>query len=222
MSLAKTRMTNEAKELNATLRERLTWTLGLIAISAFGFLYVDTRNAQLAHSAWSLPLETRLDAYIPFVPEFIFPYLFYYPWLLMPLFVLRTRESFFRSIAAFSLMQIVAQIIFVLFPSHMVRPIVTSQGFASDLVRMLYRLDLGWNLFPSLHVAHAVIVALIFCRYGRKWALPVSLVSALIALSTVLVKQHYAIDIPGGVLLAGLCFRAAWLPLPVPQRLHAE
>jgi membrane-associated phospholipid phosphatase len=214
-------MANEAKESIASLRERLTWTLGLVALSGFGFLYIDARNARMAHSAWSLPLETRLDVHIPFIPEFIFPYLFYYPWLLLPLFVLRTRESFFRSIAAFTLMQVIAQIIFVLFPSHMVRPIVTSDGFASDLVRLMYQVDLGWNLFPSLHVAHSVIVALIFCKYGRKWAPAVCLVSGLIAASTVLVKQHYVIDIPAGVLLAGLCFRAAWVQLPLPQRLHA-
>ena len=201
-----------------SLREKLVWTLVLVAVSAFGFHYVDARNAELAGSGWGLALETKLDAYVPFVPQFVFPYLMYYPWLLLPVFVLRTRESFFRALAAFAVMQVIAQTVYVLFPAHMNRPEVTQFGLSADLVRFVYRVDQGWNVFPSLHVAHTVLVAILFFKYARpaSWV-PVAIGSLLISMSTVLIKQHYVIDIPAGVLLTSMCYAVVWLPFPIAR-----
>jgi membrane-associated phospholipid phosphatase len=189
--------------------QKLGWTLLLVSVSAFGFLYIDARNATLASALQALPLETRLDAHIPFRPEFVFAYFLYYPWLLWPL-VLRQREVFFRALGAFALMQLFAGVVFVLFPSHMVRPTVIPAGIAGDLVRFIYRMDMGWNVFPSLHVGHSVLVALLFWKHGPPKLFPiVALGSALISASTVLIKQHYVVDIPAGLLLAWLCYCAA-------------
>lgn len=201
----------------------MVWTLVLVAVSAFGFHYVDARNAELAGSGWTLGLETKLDAYVPFVPLFVFPYLLYYPWLLLPVFVLRTRESFFRALAAFAVMQVIAQTVYVLFPAQMNRPAVTQLGLSAALVRFVYRVDQGWNVFPSLHVAHALLVAILFFRYGRVWTrLPVALGSLLICMSTVLIKQHYVIDIPAGVLLTSVCYAAINLPFTVARSSYRD
>jgi membrane-associated phospholipid phosphatase len=189
--------------------QKLGWTLLLVSVSAFGFLYIDARNAALRITAQALPLETRIDAYIPFRPEFVFAYFLYYPWLLWPL-VLRRREAFLRALGCFALMQLCAGVIFVLFPSHMVRPTAIPAGVAGDLVRFIYRMDMGWNVFPSLHVGHSVLVALLFWKHGPPKLFPiVALGSALISASTVLIKQHYVVDIPAGLLLAWLCYCAA-------------
>jgi membrane-associated phospholipid phosphatase len=193
--------------------QKLGWTLLLVSVSAFGFLYIDARNATLGITAQALPLETRIDAYIPFRAEFVFAYFLYYPWLLWPL-ALRQREVFFRALGAFALMQLFAGVIFVLFPSHMVRPTAIPAGFAGDLVRFIYRMDMGWNVFPSLHVGHSVLVALLFWKHGPKLFPIVAIGSALISASTVLIKQHYVVDIPAGLALAWFCYCAAGLQLP--------
>jgi membrane-associated phospholipid phosphatase len=90
----------------------------------------------------------------------------------------------------------------------MERPVVTGSGTTFELVRLLYRLDAGWNVFPSLHVAHSVLVTLLYLQHDRRRSPLVAAGTALIALSTVLVKQHYIVDVPAGALLAWLCYRA--------------
>lgn len=67
--------------------------------------------------------------------------------------------------------------------------------------------DARSNCFPSMHVSVATLTALHTARnLPCGPALPVLFV-VLIALSCILTKQHYLIDIPGGVLLGWLCFR---------------
>ena len=219
-------MQNRPSETRATLRERLGWTLLLVAVSGFGFMYIDARNAMFTDAGNALPLETRLDAYIPFVPEFVLAYYLYYPWLLLPLLVLKEREPYFRALLAFLIMQIVAGVTFVAFPSYMVRPEVIPPGMAGDLVRAIYRTDMGWNVFPSLHVAHSVLVALLFFKHARSAfaVISVAVGSALISASTVLIKQHWIVDVPAGIALAWFCFRLAQMPLPVaePSRIAAR
>ena len=200
----------------ASAREKLFWTALLLIGATAGFLYVDTRNAVSSGNGRTLlPLETALDAHVPFVPQFIFGYALYYLWVLLPLFVLRTRDAFFRALGAFGLTQLIAQTMFIFYPSHIVRPQVEGEGVALELVRLLYRLDPGWNLFPSLHVAHTLVVALLVAKFARPaMATAVWAGTLLIWTSTVLIKQHFVIDILGGALLGWLSFAIAYRPLP--------
>jgi membrane-associated phospholipid phosphatase len=211
-------MQESSQEALVTTREKWLWTVPIVAISAVSFLYVDARNAAL--TAAPLRLETRLDPWIPFVSQFVFAYLLYYPWLFIPLRVLRTRESFFRGLCAFALMQLFAEAVFILYPSHIERPPVVGTGLSETLVRWLYALDAGWNLFPSLHVGHSVLVALIYRKYVRSGTLLVWTGTLLICASTVLIKQHFVVDILSGGLLAAACYAAAWQALPVARSLR--
>lgn len=196
---------NLLDSMNAPWWERLGLSLLLIGGSAWGFLYIDDLLA--SRSPEPVPLALGVDAYIPFVPSFIFAYVLYYPFLLLPAPVLRKRADFYSAFVAFSLMQVCAAVTFVLVPSRMERPEVTGEGLAADLVRWVYSLDQGWNVLPSLHVGHSVLVALIYWSYGRRWFVPVALGTVLICVSTVLVKQHYLVDIPAGAALAWVLYR---------------
>jgi hypothetical protein len=183
----------------------------MIALCGFAFVRVDAHNADRGAMLRPLPLETPPDAHVPFVPEFVFAYLLYYPWLLLPALVLPRREDFNRALLAFLLMQALAIIVYLVFPSRMVRPDIGGlpDGLATELIAWVYRTDRGWNLIPSLHVAHSCLGAML-CRVHCRRAFPIAALGAgLITASTVLVKQHYVIDIPAGVLLALLCSRVA-------------
>lgn len=193
--------------------ERLFLSLLMIAVCGFAFVRVDAYNASLAATSSPLPLETPVDAYIPFVPAFVFAYLLYYPWLLLPALVIRRRDGFFRALLAYVIMQVLAICVYLVFPSRMLRPEIGGlpDGLVTDLITWVYRTDRGWNLFPSLHVAHSSLGAML-CWMHRRKAFPLALLGALlIAASTVLIKQHYVIDIPAGVLLAWICLRVATL-----------
>jgi membrane-associated phospholipid phosphatase len=177
----------------------------LIAASTVGYLAIGTHHQAHASRIAPLALVTPLDARIPFMPWFVFAYLLYYVWLIIPLVVIRRAEQLDRVIAAFTLMQVSAALVFFTFPSRMNRPTDLPDDLAGTTLRSLYAVDPGWNLFPSLHVGHSVLVALLCWRYRRDLFPVVAAGAAVIAASTVLIKQHYVIDIPAGALLAGAC-----------------
>jgi len=142
------------------------------------------------------------------MPWFVFAYFLYYVWLIIPLVVVRRTEELDRVIAAFALMQVSAALVFFTFPSRMTRPTDLPDDLAGTTLRSLYAVDPGWNLFPSLHVGHSMLVALLCWSYRRDLFPVVAAGAALIAASTVLIKQHYLIDIPAGALLAAACMAA--------------
>jgi membrane-associated phospholipid phosphatase len=192
----------EAAEAIVPIAERLTVGVGLLVIFAVLFLGVNQWTAQrVSDGAPSFYPEIAIDAYIPFVPIFVFGYTLYYAWLFLPMLLLRTRAQFYQVMIGFNLVQLPALLFFLLYPSRMTRPLVPGHDIASRLVHFLYRLDPGFNLLPSLHVGHSVLVALFFHTFRPKstW---VTMGSVLIIVSTVLIKQHVVLDVLSGIALA--------------------
>ena len=66
--------------------------------------------------------------------------------------------------------------------------------------------DARSNCFPSLHVSVATLTALHVARNIPGWSVFGAVFVFLIAVSCILTKQHYLIDLPGGVLFGWLCF----------------
>lgn len=192
----------EAEGAIVPIAERLTVGIGLLVIFAALFLGVNQWTAQrVSDGAPSFYPEIGIDAYIPFVPIFVFGYTLYYAWLFLPMLLLRTRAQFYQVMIGFNLVQMPALLLFLLYPSHMTRPLVPGDDIASRLVRFLYRMDPGFNLLPSLHVGHSVLVALFFHAFRPRSAW-VTIGSGLIILSTLLIKQHVVLDVLSGIVLA--------------------
>lgn len=75
-------------------------------------------------------------------------------------------------------------------------------GMWSPLFAALYAFDQPHNLFPSLHVAFALILHATYARHLNGLARRAAqLWFALVAASTVLVHQHHLIDVAGGAAL---------------------
>jgi membrane-associated phospholipid phosphatase len=160
-------------------------------------LYLMERYGRFVH------LETKADAYIPFLPEFVFAYITYYFYPFLIMVVVRKRETLYLGALSFIILQILAPISFILIPSKMIRPAVEAGiGIEFDLVRFIYSIDSGFNLLPSLHVAHTTLVTLMYFYTRHAWRYGVAVITFLICCSTVLIKQHYFIDIPFGLLFA--------------------
>jgi membrane-associated phospholipid phosphatase len=207
-----------ANEPVMPVREKLLVSAGILVSFAVLFLGLDRLIAQTGGAgAHVVNPETWIDAYIPFVPQFVFAYLLYYPWVLMPVPILRSRAEFYHAVSAFALCQLSASTIFLLFPSYMTRPAVIGDGLPYELLRDLYHLDNGCNLIPSLHVAHSMLVALFFRALRPKLFPIVAFGTVMISASTVLVKQHYFLDIPAGMALAIVAYYAS---VPVYHRLR--
>jgi membrane-associated phospholipid phosphatase len=150
-----------------------------------------------------LPL-TALDHAVPFCPWAMPLYVSHFIFLPVGLLSLRGEAAFARTLKAVVIAAALSDLIFLIAPTTFARP--EAAGFLFDAVR---RLDTGANCFPSQHVALAAVVAAGVRADGRPWAPLACVWAAAICVSTVLVKQHYALDIAGGLLLAAFSWRLA-------------
>jgi membrane-associated phospholipid phosphatase len=155
-----------------------------------------------AHQLW-LPGETR----IPLVPEFEFLYLLTYVLPLCLVAWLPDARAFRRTGLAFALTIGAAYATYLLFPVYLERPALEVGSLATYLLSLEYH-DPSYNHFPSLHVAISWLVYLACRDVVRLRGVFLMLVIG-ISISTVFVKQHYAVDVLAGALLAWGSWAAA-------------
>ena len=154
-------------------------------------------------------LDMEIDRMIPFVPWFVaFYYLAYAQWFnyfLQVCFGDRRKRN--RYFSADILSKIVIFFIFMLWPTAVNRPAVDPEGGLWQwLLSFTFGVDNPLGAFPSIHCFYSWLCF----RYSletepreRKWLSCVQLLLTIaVFASTVLVKQHYFIDIPGGILFA--------------------
>lgn len=185
---------------------------GLTAFAASGFIGLEVRNARLAAAGLRfLSPETALDRAIPLEPGWVWIYLSYYLLCFLPLLAPGALRILPRVALAYAVEFAAAFVCFVFVPMRMLRPEIPGASASAAALRWVYSVDPGYNIFPSLHVANVVMIALLFQRLrgGRPAALLWLWVGAVCA-STLLVKQHYVVDVAAGVALALLADRVAW------------
>lgn len=157
---------------------------------------------------------TKLDNQIPFMKEWVLVYLVCYVfWAFNYILIVREgKEQCFRFTFADLLSRMICGIIFILLPTTNVRPTVPGNDIFSWLVRFVYQIDLPTNLFPSIHclVSWFCFVGIRRSKRVPLWYKIFSCIFAiLVCLSTQFTKQHYLIDIAGGILIAELCYYIA-------------
>jgi membrane-associated phospholipid phosphatase len=163
-------------------------------------------------------LGTAVDAAIPFVPITIYLYAWVYTAMLYPLFTVRSIRLFRRVVLAYSLVLVVSLVTFRLFP-------VTSLGFRPDPrllqdrdfhdwgVRLNFSLDPPFNLFPSLHLSIATLVALTAWKARPAYGALATLMAIGIAIAVLTLKQHYVVDGLAGIALGSASYAVLVRPL---------
>lgn len=176
--------------------------LSLLVLLATGFFGFDYLLAGKAFHDVSLPA----DAQVPLLPGWIWAYLLYYPFCLLPLAMpgfLSDRSEFRRVLAGFLVQFLIAWLLFYFYPTRIERIAVEGASASALALRGLYRVDGGYNVFPSLHVANSFYMAFLAASFWPGWRARAAFAGALlISMSTVLVKQHLVADVPSGLLLA--------------------
>jgi len=163
----------------------------------------------------SLPV-TALDRWVDFDPRWIGAYLSLA--LLVPIAPLLAtrREELVRYAKGLTLLCLPSFAVFLLFPVEGPRP-DAAPGHA--LYRVLISWDGAANAFPSLHAGLAVFSLLFAYRVmwgdlARRGRAALGIVGSLwgsaILYSTLATKQHWAIDLAPGVLLACAAHALAW------------
>jgi hypothetical protein len=196
-----------ASVLKASGLERAALALFACTVFAATYFGVGWRiDPARAHS-----LGFPLDARIPFLADSVWVYLSLFPLAFLPLFVVRCPRLFRRTIAAYASAIILAALVFVAYP-------VTSSGlrvdpsgldtmrFAPWTVALLYRLDPPYNLFPSLHLAIALLSALVAWKARASYGAVAlaALIPIVVSISTV--KQHFVVDGIAGMALASIAY----------------
>lgn len=154
---------------------------------------------------------TSFDRKVPVISSFAFIYYgCYLFWIIN--FILFTKigeKHFYQTIFAVYLSYVICAIIFVAMPTTNVRPQVTGNSLGDMVLRVVYWSDTPENLFPSIHCSVSW-----FCMIGiwrRKeipsWYRIFSVIfTGLIIVSTQVIKQHYIVDVFGGIALAQACY----------------
>ena len=149
--------------------------------------------------------QTQWDKIIPLVPAFIIPYVLYYPLLVVPFWVTYKQDSnegLFAVATTFFLAATICNLIFIIFPTTINRPPVPGDGVFAEAVRLLHAYDGSQALLPSGHVTYSLLANLVTWHFNKILSYKLLPVTLLIMSATVLIKQHYILDIFAGVVVA--------------------
>lgn len=178
----------------------------MAVVLSSGFYYTDCYMAKrmLAGTVFWSPAHPW-DKIFPFSPRWVWIYFLYFPICFIPIFMPQVRQDMeiFRKTALGYLIQFsIALAFFWIIPSYIARPEILDQGISGLALSWFYKIDLGFNVFPSLHVANVAYIALLSGRLiNKRFSAALWSLCLLIALSTLFIKQHYLADILGGLLV---------------------
>jgi len=161
-----------------------------------------------AHRTTRVRIHLDAELSLPLIPAFTLGYMSIYLLFAAAPFVMRTRREVTALAVNQALAILFAGITFFLMPAQLAFAPPQNLGPWEGLFRFADRLNLDYNLVPSLHVALSVICIEMFAPHAtpagrlalRGWGL-------LIAASTVLTHQHHLVDVITGY---GLALALVW------------
>lgn len=157
-------------------------------------------------------LTSTIDSLIPFIPYFIYFYIFWYVMLfIVPYLLYKSDEEFFKRYFVSTFISItVAGLIYTFFPTSIVRASINGSGITNFIVKFIYLIDTPvMNCFPSMHciISFLFIFSVIGCRnLSNKYKWVISILSCLIVISTLLVKQHVVVDVISGFIISSFVY----------------
>ena len=187
------------------------------------FSYVEkhiTKNFHVIHTA--------LDEKIPFIEAFIIPYYLWFPFMVVPVlyFLWKDKEEFYAVTKFLIIGMTVFLIISSIYPNgQILRPTTFERdNIFVDMVKQLYKVDTPTNIFPSIHVYNSIgiYIAVKNSKHLKsyKWVQVSTLIlTVLIILSTVFLKQHSVLDVVGAGLMAVPVYYVSYVY--EPKKVHA-
>lgn len=156
-----------------------------------------------AHRAARVRIHLDAELSLPLVPGALVAYMSLYLLFLAMPFVLRTRRDAASLAMKQSITILVAAIGFLLIPGTLAYAPPTNLGMWTPLFNVADRLNLDYNLVPSLHVAMSVVCIETYATHaGRAGQSALRAWGLLIAASTLLTHQHHLLDVVTGYALA--------------------
>lgn len=163
-------------------------------------------------------LTTAIDELMPLIPSWITIYYLAFPfWIIFYILIMRvSKQESLRFSLGEIMGKLICGLIYLLYPTTNVRPIVNSTGIYNTMLVNLYKTDLPENLLPSIHcyISWLCFIGILYVHkkykvYSRWWVIFAFIFAVLICLSTMLIKQHVIYDVLFGIALAQICFYIA-------------
>lgn len=189
----------------------------VLPLLLYGILYIFVFAVLegIDHEQYFMPY-FKIDHMIPFIPAFVVPYILWFAWIPLACIILllydedmfiRTRRLLIIGMTAFL-------IISAVFPTKLdLRPdTLPDSGIFCQLLNVIYSADTSTNVFPSIHVYNTCAIwHAVYASnngiLGKRWFnIGTTILSVLIILSTMFIKQHSIIDVAGGIIMFVLVY----------------
>jgi membrane-associated phospholipid phosphatase len=193
------------------------WFLKMIGttlgISGFFFLYFWVMHHPPSEPT-VMPL-TLLDHWVSVSDDAMLLYGSLWFYISLPPALAKDTAELWACARDAAIMAAIGLAVFWLFPTTV--PVFAVDWAQYPALQFLKATDVGGNAFPSLHVAFAVLTAVLLGRQLRSvqapaWTHALNVLWSLgIVYSTLATRQHVLIDVLGGMLLAGI---VSWAGTP--------
>jgi membrane-associated phospholipid phosphatase len=180
----------------------------------FVLVYVGA-DAWTARRAVRHRVDFSWEASMPFVPQTIWIYSSIYLVFAAVPFVLRSPREIAALAMALSAVILAGAAGFLLLPARLAYPAVPLSGdpVTLALFRASDRLNLEYNLLPSLHVAlSSTTLGALATRARASGRLLLAACAVAIGLSTVLTHQHHVLDVAAGYAVAAAALSLVYRP----------
>ena len=153
-------------------------------------------------------LVSSVDSQLPFIPGFIYFYIIWYLMLFFVPFILYKYDelNFNKYILTTFIGITVCGIIYFVFPTIIVRESIVVNNITTFLIELIYKLDTpALNCLPSMHCLISFFF-MIYCSLCKplpiKYKFLINIFSILVVISTVLIKQHFIIDVIAALIIS--------------------
>ena len=200
------------------------WMVAYMAFYMLGFFILENAGHRHYHL-----IHTVFDDFIPFCKYFIIPYDLWFLYILVSvcffIFFCRDKREYYKLTCSLAIGMTIFLIVSCVFPNRQdLRPaLVEGSDIFSSMVRALYAADTPTNVLPSIHVYNSAVVffALNTTPQLKRWKktrAACGVLSALIILSTMFLKQHSILDVTLGLLMSfAVQTFVEWVFLPEPR-----
>lgn len=168
-----------------------------------------------------------VDNVIPFIPAFIVVYvLSYVQWAFSYIYHCHeSRELCYRMTTSDLIAKAITLVFFIALPAEIVRPDVTDGGIFNWLTQLIYSMDKPISLFPSIHCLESWMcfrTATMMAKRNRWYSGAQFVFTLLVFASVVFVKQHFFVDILGGIAVVeiGLFVYKKWETTHIFEKLQ--
>jgi hypothetical protein len=146
---------------------RFAWLLSAANAVWFAFVYGGS-DWLTAHRSLRVPIHLPIELSIPLIPGAILIYMSIYVLFLAGPFIVRDRREFAALICALAMATLIGGVGFLLLPSRAAFAPPGDLGFWAGLFQFADRLNLDYNMVPSLHVALSVCCIAAFAQHASR------------------------------------------------------